>query len=233
MHTPHETTAVPRDHGEPSHVFGPMRSAVMAALVGAITFVVVLEFLVLTSFIGQRLWNDDALFHEVLFTLPLVLWLLILVAAVVICLRTITSWLTVGEQGFATHGLFRRAVSHEWSDVARLVAVRDVTRVPLPTERVPAPEDPYDGVYVVGTNGRRLATFSGRLFGARAQHAVIDQARAAGTEVEEVDQLAPRELRTRVPRSIPVADLHPGLVLLAVVAFYAAHNILTFIVWGL
>jgi len=210
-----------------------MRSAVLAALVGAITFVVVLEFLVLTSFVGQRLWNDDALFHEVLFTLPLVLWLLILIAAVVTCLRTITSWLTVGESGFSTHGLFRRTASHEWSEVARIVAVRDVTRAPRPTARESAPEGPYDGVFVLGTNGRRLATFSGRLFGARAQHAVIDQARAAGTEVDEVGQLSPRELRTRVPRSIPVADLHPGLVLLLVVAFYAAHNLLTFVVWGL
>lgn len=226
-----ETAAADPNLGVPSHVFGPMRSAVAAAFVGTIVFVVVLEFLVLISFIGQRLWNSDALFHQMLFTLPLVLWLLVLIAAVVILLRTITSWLQVADDGFSTHGLFRRAASHPWPTVERVVAVRHVTR--QPRERTREPGERYDGVYAVGTNGRHLATLSGRLFGARAQHALVDRARAAGIAVEEIDQLTPRQLRDRVPRSISLADLHPGLMVLALVVFYLGHNALTFYVWGL
>ena len=58
----------------PTRTYGPPASVVIGSLVVGFVFVVVLEFLVIISFVGQRLWTDPALKEDFLFTLPLLLW---------------------------------------------------------------------------------------------------------------------------------------------------------------
>ena len=36
-----------------------------------------------------------------------------------------------------------------------------------------------------------------------------------------------------MPGSLTVIDRHPNMFVLAIVAFYAAHNVLTFMIWGI
>src|SRR5699024_7013514 len=64
----------------PTRTFGPPATVVVGTLVAAFVFVVVLEFLVLISFVGQRLWAHPDMLRDIVFTLPLVLWVLIAAA---------------------------------------------------------------------------------------------------------------------------------------------------------
>lgn len=218
--------------GEPTRVHGPLRSAVIAAVVLAATAVIVLEFLVLTSFVGQRLWNDPRLFHELRFTLPLAIWLGLLAVCAVLLLRIVTSWLRIGDEGLALNGLFRRARRLRWDGIGRIVAVGDIARRPA-SSGTPAHAGPYEGLYVLDADDRRLVTVSGRLFGATAQQRVLEQARQAGARVEVIDRMTPKDLRERVRRGLTLVDLHPGLVVLAALAFYVGHTVLSLAVWGL
>lgn len=215
----------------PSRVYGPVRSAVVATLVAAVVFGIVLEALVFTSFIGQRLWNDPALFRELTFTLPLLLWALVDGFVAVLALRALTAWIQVDRDGVGTRGLFRRAVRTPWTDVSRVVAVRDIQRGRA--ERIDLGGGAYDGLYLVGADGAEILTVTGRLFGARAQNSVLVHATSANVPIEVIEEIGPRELLSRVPRSMGLIERYPALLLVLIALFYVAHTVLTLIIWGL
>src|SRR5699024_12252564 len=75
---PHPAPRAP-DGGLPARPFGPPAAVVVGSLVVAVVFLVVLEFLVIISFVGQKLWRDPAMMHDLVFTLPLLIWVLIAV----------------------------------------------------------------------------------------------------------------------------------------------------------
>ncbi|MGP9694585.1 hypothetical protein ACT3TZ_08220 [Brachybacterium sp. AOP25-B2-12] len=215
----------------PSLVFGPVRSAVIATLAAVLVFGVVLEALVVTSFIGQKLWRSAALFRELVFTTPLVLWVLVVGTVVALALRVITAWLQVDQHGVGIRGLFRRDVHIPWERIARVVAVRDVARGKA--EAIDPGGETYDGLYVVRSDGGRSVAVTGRVFGGRAQRAMLARAHEAGVPVEEIDEITPRELRARVPRAVHPVELHPGLLLLLIALVYIGHTVLTLVIWGL
>src|SRR5699024_12549651 len=94
-----------------SDLFGPPAAVVVGSLVVAVVFLVVLEFLVIISFVGQKLWRDPAMMHDLVFTLPLLIWVLIAVTVAVVSLRVLTSWLHLDGDGFELRSLFRRTRS--------------------------------------------------------------------------------------------------------------------------
>jgi hypothetical protein len=171
--------------------------------------------------------------HDALFTLPLALWVLVAVASSVVCLRVITLWLQLDEDGFELRSLFRRTRSARWDEVGSVIAVRDIARGTGPSESLDPPETAYDGVYVLDPEGRRLLTVSSRFFGERAQGMTLQRARAAGIRIEHIDAITPAELKREAPQALTFMDRHPTLLLLALLAFYIGHNVLTFAVWGL
>lgn len=217
----------------PTGVFGPARSSVVASLVIALVFVVVLEFLVFVSFLGRRLWKDPRMFHDLVFTLPLLLWLAVLVIAVIVVLRGTTAWMRVDEQGLSLRGLARGARMIAWSDVSQILAVHDIDRRPIVPDEVIEPDQGFEGAYLLDHDGRELLTLRARLVGTNGQCEAIARARAAGVAVEEITRISPKDLAARVPGALGFADLHPRLMMLAVIVFYLGHNILTFAVWGL
>ncbi|PMC75563.1 hypothetical protein [Brachybacterium sp. UMB0905] len=226
--------AEPRVHDDrPTRTFGPPASVVIGTLVTALVFVVVLEFLVIISFVGQRLWRDEALFRDALFTLPLVLWVIVAVLATAVTLRVLTAWLQVDEEGFTLRSLLRTPRTATWQQVGRVIAVRDISRGTSAGEMLDAPDTLYDGVYVMDPADRRMLAVPSRLFGPRAQDMVLQRAREAQVRIDHIDAITPAELRQQVPQAMNFVDRHPQLLLLALVAFYAGHNLLTFIVWGL
>lgn len=222
-----------RGSGEPQRVFGPPRGVVIGTIVAALVFAVVLEFLVFISFVGQRLWTDPRLYTSPLFMAPLLIWIAVLLASALFVVRTLTVWLQVDENGFTLRGLYRRTVTGTWADVGRVIAVQDIDRGATPAEMLDAPENAYDGVFVMGRSGTRLLAVSSRLFGPTAQDAVLAAARNAGVQIESIDAIPVKALRRREPAAMHVADRHPGLLLLLGILFYVGHNVLTFWVWGL
>lgn len=218
---------------EPTRTFGPPATVVLGTLVAGFVFVVVLEFLVLISFVGQRLWDHPDMARDPLFTLPLLMWVGIAVTASVGSLRVLTAWLQIDENGFELRGLGRRTVSADWSDVGQVVAVRDIDRGATPAEMLDAAETAYDGVYVLDPRGRRLLAVSSRFFGRRAQERALLMAREAGVTIDHVDAIGTAELLAQAPQALSFVDRHPNLILLLLAAFYIFHNVLTFSVWGL
>lgn len=226
--------AQPSDEAiEPTRTFSPPGRVVVGTLLIALVFVVVLEFLVIISFVGQRLWKDPALARDVVFTLPLLLWVAVAVIALIGVVRILTAWLHVDEKGFRLQGLGRSTVEATWSEVGRVIAVRDIDRGATPAEMLDTAESSHDGVYLLGKDDTRLLGVSSRLFGNRAQEAVLRRAVEAGTPVEHYDALPPRELREQIPQALTFIDRHPNLLLLGLIAFYVFHNVFTFVVWGL
>lgn len=217
----------------PTRTFGPPATVVVGTLVAAFVFVVVLEFLVLISFVGQRLWAHPDMLRDIVFTLPLVLWVLIAAAATVISVRVLTAWLQIDEEGFELRGLGRPTVKAVWSEVGQVIAVRDIERGSSATEMLDAPASAYDGVYVLDRRGQRLLAVSSRFFGLRAQERTLEMARQAGVRIEHIDAIGTAELRAQVPQALSFGDRHPNLILLLLAAFYIFHNVLTFAVWGL
>lgn len=217
----------------PTRVFGPSRPVVVASLVIALVFVVVLEFLVGTSFVGQRLWAHPALFTELWFTLPLLLWLAVLAVAVVLVLRTVTAWMQVDETSCTLRGLCRRTRRVRWEDVHDVLAVHDIERRGAAPSELLEGDETFDGVYLLDQDRRILVSLPARLVGGAGQRTAIARAHEAGVEVELVARMSPAQLRERVRRPLGFADLHPGLMALGLVVFYAGHNLLTFIVWGM
>lgn len=218
---------------EPSRTFGPPATVVIGTLITAFVFVVVLEFLVIISFVGQRLWNDPAMLRSVVFTLPLLLWVLVAVIAIIGVLRVLTAWLQIDEHGFRLQGLCRSTVASSWKDVGRVIAVRDIDHGAAPAEMLDAPESTYDGVYVLDADDHRILAVSSRFFGHRAQEMALRRAAEAGVRVDHADAINARELRTRAPQALSFLDRHPNLVLLGLALFYVFHNVFTFVVWGL
>lgn len=216
----------------PTRTYGPPASVVIGSLVVGFVFVVVLEFLVIISFVGQRLWTEPALMDDFLFTLPLLLWAVVAVTVTVTVLRVITSWLQIHDQGFELHSLFRRSRMVRWEEVGQVIAARDIDRGTAP-EVLDVPETAYDGVYVLDRQGRRILAVSSRFFGQRAQEMTLLRAREAGVSIEHIDAITPAELRRQAPEAMSFVDRHPNLLLLLLVGFYAGHNVLTFAVWGL
>ncbi|MFC0675276.1 hypothetical protein [Brachybacterium hainanense] len=216
-----------------TRVFGPPAPAVIGTLLAAVVFVIVLEFLVLISFIGQRLWGDPRILHDAVFSLPLLGWVAVAAASVVLVARILTTWLQLTEHGMAVRGLFRRAVDVPWGEVSRVLAVHRIDRGATPAEMLDLPDAPYDGVFVIDREGHRLVNVSGRFFGIGAQHAMVERARAAGVEIQQIEEITPRALRERERHAQTWIDLHPNLVLATLIGFYLAHNIATFAIWGL
>ena len=221
------------DANAPTRTFSPPARVVVGTLLIALVFVVVLEFLVIISFVGQRLWTKPEFATDPVFTLPLLLWVAVAVVAVIAVLRVLTAWLHVSEKGFRLQGLCRSTIDNSWADVGRVIAVRDIDRGATPAEMLDSDETSYDGVYLMDQQDKRLVSVSSRLFGDRAQQAVLRCAAEAGTPVDHHDALSPRELREQVPQALTFIDRHPNLLLLATVVFYVFHNVYTFIVWGL
>lgn len=217
----------------PSHTFSPPAGVVIGALVAGVIFAIVLEFLVIISFIGQRLWTDDAIGRDIVFTMPLLLWVGVVLTVIVLLLRTLTAWLQINAEGFRLQGLARGTIAHRWDEVGKVVAIHDIDRGTTPAEMLDAPETAYDGVYVLSPSGERMLAVSSRFFGHRAQDAAMTAARAAGVTVEEIDAISPADLKARLPQALGVGDRHPNLMLAGVALFYVFHNVFTFIVWGL
>lgn len=217
----------------PTRTFSPPATVIGAALLAGVVFGVVLEFLVIVSLVGQRLWHDPRLGHDLLFTLPLLLWVAVLAATVLTVVRVVSSWLEVDERGFTLHGLVRRTTTATWEQVGRVLAVREIDRGLTPAELLDAPETAYDGVYLLDAQGRRMLAVSSRMFGHRAQRITLERARAAGVEVEDVEALTAAELSAKAPQALTLLDRHPNLCLLLLAVFYVGHNVLTFAVWGL
>ena len=217
----------------PTRTFGPPAAVVIGSLVVAVVFLVVLEFLVIISFVGQKLWRDPAMMHDLVFTLPLLIWVLIAVTVAVVSLRVLTSWLHLDEDGFELRSLFRRTRSARWEDVGLVIAARDIDRGSPAAEALDAPETAYDGVYVMDSAGRRILAVSSRFFGPRAQEMTLRRAREAGVRIEHIDAITQLELREQAPQALSFVDRHPNLLVAALLLFYIGHNLLTFVVWGL
>ncbi|WP_193104854.1 hypothetical protein [Brachybacterium sp. FME24] len=224
----------PVDDGDlPTRTFGPPAGVVIGTLVAGFVFVVVLEFLVLISFVGQRLWNHPDMLRDVVFTAPLLIWVLVATLAAIVCLRTLTAWLQIDAEGFELRSLARRTRRARWDEVGRVIAVRDIDRGATPAEMLDATETAYDGVYVMDSSGRRVLAVSSRFFGPRAQEMTLHRAREAGVRIDHIDAITTADLLAQAPQALSVVDRHPNLLLLALAAFYVFHNVLTFAVWGL
>ncbi|GAA1285474.1 MULTISPECIES: hypothetical protein [Brachybacterium] len=221
------------DDSLPTRTFGPPVGVVLGTLGAGFVFAVVLEFLVIISFVGQRLWRDPALMHDIVFTLPLLLWVLVAAATAVVCLRILTAWLQIDAHGFVLRSLARRTRAARWDEVGRVIAVRDIDRGASAAELLEASETTYDGVYVMDRQGRRMLAVSSRFFGPRAQEMTLQRAREAGVRIDHVDVITAADLRSQAPQAMSVVDRHPNLLLLLLAVFYTAHNVLTFAVWGL
>src|SRR5690625_7757236 len=79
--------------------------------------------------------------RDIVFTLPLVLWVLIAAAATVISVRVLTAWLQIDEEGFELRGLGRPTVKAVWSEVGQVIAVRDIERGSSATEMLDRSEE--------------------------------------------------------------------------------------------
>ena len=222
-----------REDDLPSRTFGPPATVVIGSLVVGAVFLVVLEFLVIISFVGQRLWDHPALMNDLVFTLPLILWVVTAAVVIVTVLRVITSWLQIDEEGFELRSLFRRTRSVRWGEVGQVIAARDIDRGATAAEMLDVPETAYDGVYVLDRRGRRMLAVSSRFFGPRAQEMTLHRAREAGVRIDHIDAITPSELMGQAPQAMSFVDRHPNLLLLVLLLFYAGHNVLTFVVWGL
>lgn len=230
---PQRPTDAPEADRRSTTIFGPPAGVVVGSLVAALVFAVILEFLVIISFIGQRLWADPRLTSDPVFVLPLLLWVAVAVAAVVAVVRILTTWLRVDENGFELRGLARSTVSGSWAEVGRVLAVRDIDRGATPAEMLDAPDTAYDGVYLLSPTGQRMIAVSSRFFGPRAQEALLHRAQEADVQIQYIEAVRPAELRRFAPEALGFGDRHPNLILAAVGLFYVVHNALTFTVWGL
>ncbi|GAA1490221.1 hypothetical protein [Brachybacterium sacelli] len=228
-----DTTRSPDHDDRPTRTFGPPAGVVLGTLAAGFVFVVVLEFLVIISFVGQRLWNHPALLRDVVFTAPALLWVLVAVASSLLCLRVLTAWLQIDEEGFELRSLARRTRKASWEEVGRVIAVRDIDRGVTPAEMLDAAETAYDGVYLLDPQGHRMIAVSSRFFGPRAQEMTLHRARRAGVRIDHIDAITTADLRAQAPQALSSVDRHPNLLLLLLAAFYIAHNVLTFAVWGL
>ena len=228
-----DTMRSPDHDDRPTRTFGPPAGVVLGTLAAGVVFVVVLEFLVIISFVGQRLWKHPALLHDAVFTAPFLLWVLVAVVSSLVCLRVLTAWLQIDEHGFELRSLARRTRKAGWDEVGRVIAVRDIDRGATPAEMLDAPATAYDGVYLLDPGGHRMLAVSSRFFGPRAQDMTLHRAREAGVRIDHIDAITTADLRAQAPQALSFVDRHANLLLLLLAAFYVFHNVLTFAVWGL
>lgn len=214
-------------------VFTPTPAAVAGALVAAIVFVVVLEFLVFISFLGQHMWDDPALFSDHWHTAPLYLWFAVVALAAAVVLRIVTYRVVIDARGVAVRGLLRRPRTFAWEDIAGIWTVRDIYRGKSPRDPVDDDLDAAEALLIMAKKKRRVANLSGRFFGANAQATLLSAAEDHGIRVERIDHARPGELNHMLPGSQKFVDRHPSLVAAAVLLLYLAHNVFTFMVWGL
>lgn len=213
--------------------FGPARASVVGAIAAGIVFVIVLEFLVLISFVGQRLWRHPDFGSDFLFTLPMLLWLGVAVVGTLTTIRIVSSWFRVTPESLSVRGLIRRQRTIAWSQVAKIFAVHEITRKNAAVDVLDRRDDSFDLVVLLDERGKRLASAPSRFFDLRTQEAILVTAREAGVEVIEIQEIRPKELRTLAPKALSWLDAHPTLMLLFAVLFYLGHYVLTFAVWGL
>ncbi|PWH07695.1 hypothetical protein DEO23_03475 [Brachybacterium endophyticum] len=231
--SPRDESTTPRaPEAVPERVYGPAASGVIGTLITAVLCAGVLEFLVITSFLGQHLWADPRLGRDFIVTLPLLIWFLVLVATLAWALRTLTIWLQVDEHGFRLRGLCRRTRAADWTDVGRVVAIRDIRRPGTAAELLDS-GSMFDALELLREDGTRLAVVSGRVFGPRAQLETLRRARGADVPIEQIETVTVEELRRTHRDWVSPAEVHPNLVLAGPVLFYLAHNALTFAIWGL
>ncbi len=214
-------------------VMRPSPAAMSAALLAAIVFTVLLEFLVGISFIGQGLWSDPRLFHDHWFTLPLYGWFAVVALAIVALLRILTQSVVIYEDRIKVRGLFRIPRSAKWSALSGMWFVRDIYRGKEPRDPVDTDVDAFDAALVMRSSTSRVANLSGAFYGARAQSILVREAEERGVRIEHIDHARPGELARMMPGSLSIIDRHPNLFVLAIVAFYAAHNVVTFMIWGI
>src|SRR5699024_8353992 len=131
------------------------------------------------SFMGQRLWEHPLMARDVVFTLPLLIWVVIAAAAIMMALRILTSWLQIDERGFRLRALGRPTTAATWDQVGRVIAVREIDRGVTPAEMLDASASAYDGVYVMDRDDHRLLAVSSRFFGPRAQAMTLHRAQEA------------------------------------------------------
>ncbi|CAM3943569.1 hypothetical protein M3A96_11140 [Helcobacillus massiliensis] len=210
----------------------PTRSARAAFLAAALVFVIVLDFLVVISFLGQKLWRDERLFHDLWFSAPALVWLGMLVIALFYLIRATTQSVLVDSRGIRVRGLLRWPRRIDWEDVSAVWAFTDIVRR-APAEAVDGAPDAHDAVIVMATGIRRIANISGRLYGGANQEQMLDAAAAAQVRVERVEQITSAELHRMLPGSLKIVDRFPNVLLGMAALFYVAHNVLTFVIWGL
>jgi hypothetical protein len=229
---PDDEDRTPGPEALPQRVYGPAASGVLGTVITAVLCAVILEFLVFTSFIGQGLWQDPRVGHDLWFTLPLLIWVAVVIATVAWSLRTLTIWLQVDEHGFRLRGLCRRTRTAAWEQVGRVVAIREIQRAGTSVELLDSGAM-FDALQLLRPDGSRLAVVSGRVFGPRAQLETLRRARAAQVPIELVESVSLEELRRTRRGWLSLTETHPTLLLMALVLFYIAHNTLTFAIWGL
>lgn len=214
-------------------VLRPSKAARIAFLLVAVVLVIVLDFLVVISFIGQRLWADPRLFHDHWFSLPAYMWIGIALLAVWVVIRATTQKVVLTPEKIRVRGLLRVPRSAAWDKVASIWAVDDIARSNRAAQIVDGPADARDAVIIMGHGVRRIANVSGRLYGMKAQDALLSEARGRQIRVEEIGQVTARDLQHMIPGSLKFVDRHPSMVFLVGVAGYVAHYVLTFMIWGL
>ena len=214
-------------------VLRPSRAARAAFLLVAVVLVIVLDFLVVISFIGQQLWKDDRLFHDHRFSMPAYLWIGIALLAAFVVIRATTQKVVLTPQEIRVRGLLRLPRTVAWDDVASIWAVNDITRGSRAAQIVDGPADARDAVIVMGHGMRRIANVSGRLYGMAAQDELLTEARERRIRVEDIARISAGELHHMIPGSLKLVDRFPSLLLLAGLAGYVTHYVLTFMIWGL
>ena len=211
----------------------PTAGAIAGTLVASLVFIILLDFLVFISFIGQRLWDDPRLFNDHFFTLPLYIWFVIVGLVVVATLRIITQRLIIDSTAVRVRGLFRLPKRVEFKDMSGVWVVRDFYRGKSPRNPVEKETDAAEAVIIMERDEGRVANVSSRFFRGAAQSAVIEAAEQHDVPVTRLDNAKPAELVDRAFGSLTFIDRHPNLIIAGVVLVYLAHNVLTFVVWGL
>lgn len=214
-------------------VLRPTKKAIAGILTLAIICIVVLEFLVYTSFLGQRLWRSAALFKNHWFTLPVYLWILIVLILFLLVLRIITQAIIVDGDGIKVRGLLRLPLSASWAEVAGIWAVVSLYRGKKPKDPVENYTDGHEAFIIMRKGFKRIASISGRFFGSEAQSQIMQRAQIKGIEIHEAERLNFKQLNQQLPGSLSFFDRRSNWFVVALVLYFLVHNVLTFVIWGL
>lgn len=214
-------------------VLRPTKTARAGVLTLAVFCIVVLDFLVYISFVGQRLWEDSRLFKDHWFTLPVYLWIGIVLVLGAVVLRLTTQSIVLDEHGIKVRGLFRKSEYATWQQVAGIWMAVDVYRGKKPLDPIEIFSDGHEAFYVMRRGLKRLANISGRFYGLQAQYQVLSRAFPNEIIVHEIDRVRQKRLNQLLPGALSFFDRHSNWFVLALFLFFLAHNVLTFVIWGL